>query len=216
MNLLMYNYLLKCTQKLIYKYPFLPLNKYDYVHECWDFETDNFKAVINKIYGFFYSELKAHCVSFPTFSCNIDELDLDANTRKFRRGVEEGFKQCNKCENVLIINSFQRIKKDDCYARTCYKCNYKFSREKLLAKSKKYNYTERGKALHRLSCLKWRTENPEENRKRHQVYYQANKEKICEKKREGRKLGLIKDRTAHERYLRYKEKMFLKKGLPDG
>lgn len=67
MNTQFYNDLLRYSSNLIYKYPFLPLNKFDLVHECWDFKTEDKYTVVKQINKYFFDELKKQHIPFSFF-----------------------------------------------------------------------------------------------------------------------------------------------------
>ncbi len=220
MNTQFYNKLLNHAQRLINKYPVLPLNKNDLVHENWDFITEN-NIVFKKITRYFYDEFEKHNIPFSKFkNSNGENIPIEKIGHK-KYEITLNDKQCKKCLIILPIRKFAGTN------HRCNKCRNKLEKQEVkkkrrkkyylqnkeiyLKKVKEYAKTERGKELRKLNCKRFNERHRESLRLKGLEYYQRNKEKIIAKRKEKRKLGLIKDTTAHARYLRYKNKMLLKK-----
>ena len=242
MNTQFYNQLLNHAQSLIYRFPFLPLQKEDLVHENWDFKTMDKTTIVKKINKYFYGELKKHHVPFSRFKY-ADGNIIAPELIKGKLNIQDAQRHCKKCKQVLPKEMFTQERHicKDCYRprgtylkrRSRAKDKAKvllnklrngiaeleismlneFSRKRKtkIERQKAYNKTERGKQVRRKTYLKNRDKNLEKRRKQGRESYQRRKEKIIAKTKEMRKLGIWKDRTAHERYLRYKNKMLLKK-----
>lgn len=224
MNEKLYKDLLRYSKNLIRKYPFLPLNEYDLVHECWDFKTEYTKIIKSKIARYFYDEVEKRDISFSNFkNSNGEELPIDLIGKK-RNEIKESLKQCRRCEDILPTIKFTFFKTSQCYRKICNKCRNKVEkinpiarakakkifylkyREKAINSSKAYNKTERGKELSRLNRIKHKDKHKEKNRKRGLEYYARNREQRKAKMREMRKLKLWDDKTRNERQKRFWKK----------
>jgi len=212
MNKIIYNKLLICADKLINKYPVMPLDKYDYVHECWDFESEDISAIRNKIYRYFYDELKKHHITLSSINKGADYITLDMLILKTTHyQTVEAFKQCKKCGDILPVQDFDYIKEDDYYRRMCKKCDYQTHKTDNAIKCKRYQQSEKYKEAKKLRMAEQKAKYPDQIRAYKRKYYSENKDKILEKKRQQRENGQLIDRTAHERYLRYKSKKLSEK-----
>ena len=226
MNQIIYSELLTFSKYLLSKDSNCRFDSQDIVHECWDFETEDIVPVKREMSKFFWKNLRQPTIPFSSFK-NIAsgeivpiEVILKNGNKKYVHN-----RQCIQCGGTKL-----GIDKRNGYVKKlCNKCIYKRRKEQGKVNNGKYNpetnkryyqkhreeiiekakaYQKRAKELRKLNYLKHRARHLKANRLRGLLYYERNKEKICTKRKEMRKLGILKECPikARERYLRYKNK----------
>ena len=229
-----YSQLLTFSKYLLSKDANCIFDSQDIVHECWNFESEDIVSIKKEMTKFFWKNLRQPTIPFSAFK-NIAsgevipiEIVLKNGNKKYVHS-----RSCIKCGN----RSNLRIDKRDGHInKLCTKCEYQRRkangkhistkrnpdahkkyylkhREQKIATNSRYNKTERGREVARLSRLRNKNKHLKANRLRGLLYYERNKERIIAKTREMRRLKIWKENPVkvRERYLRYKNKMLLKK-----